>query len=174
MNCRGIHKDCELLIPRQGQGRVWRPKPTRSVIETNTTGSAIASAIGVFGWSEIALPSWAFLLSLLGLIILWAGDEKGPDALSRGVGVLVQVALFMAIVLASLFFLYLQWSAVGAATIEGFQGRYLLPILPLLFYVSPFSIRLLNTKARRAVFVVAISVLSSSASLWAVAARYYA
>ncbi len=93
--------------------------------------------VGRFGWNAILLPLLAYPL---GLLMLGAGVASGSGArfgfgqrlwwlaVAAGVALLIETAM------------YLTGTPLGADYIQGTQGRYLLPLLPLvLIALSPDS-----------------------------------
>lgn len=94
--------------------------------------------VGVLGWLSIPLPgvlyaAWAAVLAAVGLALL---IEPGPARLGQRVspvGLLAVALSAWAIMLAQ----YLGWTLVGAAVIDGVQGRYFLPLLPFLCVSVP-------------------------------------
>ncbi|MCP1469831.1 putative membrane protein [Sphingobium sp. OAS761] len=91
--------------------------------------------IGRFGWNAILLPLLAYPL---GLLMLGAGVASGTGArfgLSQRLWWLL-VALGVAMLIETA--MYLTGTPLGADYIQGTQGRYFLPILPLvLIALSP-------------------------------------
>lgn len=86
--------------------------------------------IGVLGWLDTPLPlAWAGLswLVVLGLVLR---SRRGEGGLRWGQRWLLAIAAFAsAIVLCSLAYL---WNVVGSPTVDGLQGRYFIPIVPVL------------------------------------------
>jgi hypothetical protein len=84
----------------------------------------------VLGALELALPRWLYVLTWCGLAAAAIADmtncaRKWPRPLDA---VLTLVLLCCGVLLAYLT-IYLIWTQVGYARIEGVQGRYLLPLL---------------------------------------------
>lgn len=83
---------------------------------------------GRLGLLDVFLPKWAIGLEWLLLVaILLTAGEAIPRA-QRLTAIAVALALMIAISAT----LYLTWTPNCAETVEGIQGRYFLPILPLL------------------------------------------
>lgn len=79
-------------------------------------------------------PSWlAVALSFLGLAILFVRQPGLPAKRHTAALRWVLLALSVLIILISMTGEYLQWTAVGDDTVLGVQGRYFLPLVPLLF-----------------------------------------
>ena len=86
----------------------------------------LTQAVGMLGWLDAPLPPWlppAFGAGVLWLA-LWCGEPVRLGAWPRAVVVGVIVASLGLIAVAN----YAVWNKVGAAEIEGLQGRYLLPL----------------------------------------------
>jgi uncharacterized membrane protein len=135
----------------------------------NAAPSTAAHFVGKFGWEKNYLPAgWLFLLwaALAGLLF----SEKNPLSLC-------QRALLMGLVLAyCLGFaltMYALWCPVGAPTLSNWQGRYFVPIAPVLAFA------LLNGRGARwrapfAWVAVATFFGGNVAMLWAIWERYWA
>lgn len=89
-------------------------------------------AIGVLGWLDIPLPSpiyWAYAIALILAAVI---RKRRGVFLPRAVAPIV---LAMPFVLA--LSVYIVWTPVGADHLDGFQGRYFLPVLPFLIALPP-------------------------------------
>ena len=84
--------------------------------------------VGTIGGAP--LPEWCALLWLAVLVALAVGSREGrkPARRLRAWLAVVLAAYLLAAALA----IYLTWTAVGAAQIQGMQGRYFTPVLVLL------------------------------------------
>lgn len=90
------------------------------------------SSIGILGWLEYGIPYWGYAVFGAGYAaILFHTQWK------------IRRALFIAICSASIVgyvlihtALYLQWTEVGAALVDGVQGRYFIPYIPWLLYAT--------------------------------------
>ncbi|MBC7487902.1 MAG: DUF2142 domain-containing protein [Cytophagaceae bacterium] len=127
------------------------------------------SYIGTFGWLDTYLPVWFICVGYLVifLVAFWDGKEEKTG---RGFKPLLLVSFSMALALI-LFSQLLTWVCVGEESIDIIQGRYLIPIFPLLFML------LHNTKwtrAKQATYIVVIfSLLSLSYSSYVIFERYF-
>ena len=87
---------------------------------------------------EFAIPS-VVVIMLLVLIILYAINEEDSIALHKGCKGVFWLIIMVGII--STPAMLLSWTNVGSKTIEGLQGRYYLPLLPLLYLVlTKFSL----------------------------------
>jgi hypothetical protein len=99
----------------------------------------VRELVGVLGWIEFLLPPrlyqlwyWAIPLAFLADVAKPQGSREAPGWFNN---LLVAVAI-----IASVFALYdvqyLSWTPVGAAAVDGVQGRYGIPILAFLSVVA--------------------------------------
>lgn len=70
--------------------------------------------------------------ALLAVIVVILPINIKPSRIIRGASGLTGLGLFGAVY----FLIYLSWSAVGAPIVDGIQGRYLIPLLPLLIFIG--------------------------------------
>jgi uncharacterized membrane protein len=89
----------------------------------------------VIGWMDTKLPEPIVLGNLGALATATFFGQKRHRISRLGVAVVYVAASVSA--LAIFFLLYLQWNPVGSLSIEGVQGRYFLPILPILAVCLP-------------------------------------
>jgi Predicted membrane protein (DUF2142) len=84
--------------------------------------------IGTLGWLTIPLPSAVMLAVavLLVFVALMAGPRL--SAMQRLLAAIIAIASIVTVELSE----YISWTALGANGIEGVQGRYFIPIAPLL------------------------------------------
>jgi hypothetical protein len=100
------------------------------------------SMIGILGWLNLILPdryyeAWSIALgsALLGLVFAYrpAGPPAGDTLVSNIFALAMIILAFWAILIS----LYLSWTYVGMAEIQGPQGRYFLLLLPFLLFAVP-------------------------------------
>ncbi len=131
--------------------------------------------IGVLGWLDTPLPEW--LLISFGFMLLLVALVDGPRAHHVTIGTgskIVLLALFLVVLL-------LTWSAVYfsievGATVRGsmIQGRYLIPIMPLLaLFLSTRRLSLGLSDRRLSIIIIAYAVIALAATLVVVINRYY-
>ena len=123
--------------------------------------------IGRLGMLEIPLPRWliATVLVILLLAMITAGGEMSPAL--RVSALVILLGSLMGILLAS----YLTWTPIGGDTVEGIQGRYFLPLLPLVGVTFGFSVSRLAAIAPR--LVVGGAAFWNAAALVVLALRFF-
>ncbi|MBE7211929.1 MAG: DUF2142 domain-containing protein [Gluconacetobacter diazotrophicus] len=135
----------------------------------------VREAIGVLGWLDVLLPGPYYAAALVVGALAFAASrpEAGMAAVGwrrwavAGLLVLSAVGIVLSI--------YLSWTAVGARTVDGVQGRYFLPLLLAgVLVLPPATGRWSGRRHLAACVVVAwFPCVSIAASVCAVAARYY-
>lgn len=127
------------------------------------------------GWrNTIVPPAWVYISWLMMLALLWTSDTKPLAPLTRPLAVFAQVSVFCMVVGAALLLLYLQWTAVGAPSVEGFQGRYLLPASPLLMFIAPARVNLFGSEMGRTLAALLTAVAALAMTAMTVVETYYA
>ena len=127
--------------------------------------------VGLLGWVDTWLPSWipyVYIAALVGVAFL--DDSTEMVSLKAR---LFSLAIFSGIVFASLFYIYTGWNSVGADLVEGFQGRYLIPIAPAFFFALGKSN--FKPKTRRWIpsAVISFSIIILSTTVYSVVERFY-
>lgn len=135
-------------------------------------------AVGILGWLEIVLPAWLYAAWLAAFALaLRAVLRPAPAGGRRGGARAVEVWLLLLAAGAALWGVllsqYLSWSNVGQVSIDGPQGRYLLPILPLLALLPARDGRRLVPSDLRAGWAPALVALAGIAVLHRLAAARY-
>lgn len=97
----------------------------------------LLSAHGYFSNFLYRLPLALIFLGYLVLIIALLYDVKG-EARSKSLAV-TQMIVFVFAVLSTGVALYLLWTPVGAPQIDGVQGRYFIPFIPLLIPIFIYA-----------------------------------
>ncbi len=128
--------------------------------------------VGVLGWGDTALPAWFYSFfgcALLGCVAVESGEAKVISGKQR--------LLFLGSALAGILLIfvaqYAAWNPPRShALIEGIEGRYFLPLMPLLVLAFP---QLPQLKGRRGLGIAATLAAGVGAGvcLWAVVNRYY-
>jgi len=121
---------------------------------TATYGKEIVTGvIGTFGWNELMLP--LILVVIYYALLLISVVANGQPRYWRGAIVAISTAIvnFAAILTA----FYIECRPVGETPIAGFQGRYLIPLLPLLIFFGGAKTNA-GTKFGRLLFIVAVLI----------------
>ena len=124
--------------------------------------------VGRLGWLDIPLPRPLVIAALVLLLLVGLTSER-LRARERLLGIAIVIASMLLISLSQ----YLAWSPIGADYIEGIQGRYFLPLGPLvllLFSAGPRNARVAT--AVRAAFVVTAIALNAI-GVFAIVQRYW-
>lgn len=119
------------------QGLILLEKPSRLATLPGHFFGAIKhlivlaqGAVGIFGWLDRPLPGFVYAVwaaALLGALLL-PGRGTRPPWPERLILPAAALASLWLVVLSQ----YLTWTDVGADRIDGPQGRYLLPLVPML------------------------------------------
>lgn len=123
---------------------------------TQAVGVAWKSMLALGGWTNIPVSIASYIILTEGFLFVWASGPKPPPALISVYGTTVQLGIFLATTLAIFTLVYLQWDSVGAPAIDGFQGRYWLAIMPLLFAATPVRWSLFADPRRR----IAVAIIT--------------
>jgi uncharacterized membrane protein len=110
--------------------------------------------VGVLGWLDFRVPAWVLggmTLSLFVTICCSDCEWLRPTLTTR----LFSFALGTLGLLLTVLIVYLAWNSVGAPQLEGWQGRYALPLLPLMVFAF------VNGWMRRARWLLATTVAFS-------------
>ena len=114
----------------------------------------VGGTLGYFGLDKPLDLAWGWIILLYGLLALaWLCPEEGgamPPAARWG-------TLFIALCCCGLAVLgCISWTPTYYETIYGFQGRYFLPVLPLLLLVRPKALCLAGDCRRGIVLAAAL------------------
>lgn len=118
--------------------------------------------IGTFGWLEVVLPIGLILTAYSGLLIVALTDGHASRRLSLASRGWLALAFTggLALLLLSQ---YLTWAPVGAPLMWALQGRYLLPLLPLLLLLFYNHHRRFRRLAAGVAITLSLILLSISA-----------
>ncbi|HUM45861.1 MAG TPA: DUF2142 domain-containing protein, partial [Chitinophagales bacterium] len=89
------------------------------------------SYVGFFGWLEIPLPVWTVVLAYFEILAVLFFDQSFPWKLMMRDRI---VLLSVSVIMTALIFVsqLLNWTYLGERWIAGIQGRYFVPVFPLL------------------------------------------
>lgn len=131
----------------------------------------VAQIVGQLGWLAVSLPKWTIVGCAAAIAFVWWAEtrETLPPRAWLAVAAIV-TAIVGGISLSQ----YLIWTGVGASTVDGVQGRYLLPVVPLAAWLLPLR-GPRSTLPSRLVPAVAIAavVMTTAVSLHEIVLRYY-
>jgi len=92
------------------------------------------TVIGRLGWLDTTMPGWYYIAATVVLAIaLIAPGNRGPSLRPAVLGIVTLLGLLTL----TCFALYLSWTPVDKPWIDGLQGRYMLPVLPLVAWLVP-------------------------------------
>lgn len=131
--------------------------------------STAAHIVGKFGWEKNYLsPVWLALL-WLALAALVAIEENPLSVRQRWLAASV-VVLYVALFATTM---YALWCPVGAGEVTNFQGRYFVPVLPVVALAVAGG---WLSRWKREIWLggLLILTLSNLAMIWSIWARYYA
>ena len=126
--------------------------------------------IGTFGWLDTKLPIWLVHISYI-VIIFTAIFENNGKLIFNHFQRIVILASFIATVAFVLLSQHLTWDCVGDKIIATIQGRYFIPVFPLLFIMLNNSRYNRNSLIKVTVMVFSIVLLLFST--WTLYSRYY-
>ncbi len=124
------------------QAAILLADPTRiwQVVRTGVQPLRSVDLIGVLGWLDVALPLWlygwwsvAIVVAVLSDMFTRRGAGRGPR-LADVTLLALAFALTVTVICVSM---YLSWTTIGKAQVDGVQARYFLPLMPFLALVLP-------------------------------------
>jgi len=113
---------------------------SKTVISASFLVNTLEQFLGMFG-PAIVLPPLMLGLLAVGLYGTIRTDPSASGAVYPRAVKWWALVLSIGTPLIILTLLYIQWNGLHAATIQGFQGRYLYPLLPLLVLTLPHGER---------------------------------
>ena len=129
-------------------------------------GDYLESMTGRLGRYELKLPQWTTWM--LWLMLIAVGVTCGPPLPVRARILIWAIAL--AIWLATLTYLYLTSSIAGGDVIEGTQGRYIVPMLPLL--LATLRVRAVRVQVP-AIVIFAVAIVANAIGIGVLLRHYY-
>lgn len=145
----------------------------RTLFASDAPGATLKMFFGVGGWTNIPLAPPLYAMLIMAFLLVLLSGEKAPAAMRSLAGRSILGGVFLATALAILTLVYFQWNGVGAATIEGFQGRYLIAVAPMLLALAPLQLSMLADRRRRIALAFGAPLIGAAAMLGAVLATYY-
>lgn len=144
-----------------------------SANELFTNHAIITSFVGVLGWLDAPVPVYFDFIYLILILFVTIFDESQTikiriiDHYIKVIVLLISIECIMAL-------LYMSWNPVGAKEIDGLQGRYFIPISPILFSLFYFSnkISILKIKYDQIIKIL-IAISSVTVTTLIIVKRYY-
>ncbi len=132
-----------------------------------SSGFYLHTFIGWLGWLDTPLPLWIIYSYYAALLLALGLDNNQEPHLPAKIklGLLFIALSTIVIILTSM---YLIWSPVGGRLITGVQGRYFIPIAPLL--LLPF---LYNRRWIKPIIIPAYSLVVLGVTIFILIQRYY-
>ena len=105
----------------------------QTMINTSSqyAGELPGIVIGNWAYADTPIPNWIYGTYLFALVLIAAFDKSSFKMSIKQKYILL--GLFLLITCTIFVLEYLTWTYIGAPVIHGIQGRYLIPVLPLLF-----------------------------------------
>lgn len=96
-------------------------------------GSTVGNSLG---WFQIGIP-WFILFIFIGILFYSAmTDEFKQTTKDSNRDTIVYIVISIVTMASILFVMYLYWTPETYHTIEGVQGRYFIPILPMIIFAA--------------------------------------
>lgn len=139
-----------------------------------------AQVVGVLGWMDTVLPKVFYYITALWLILLFYFFHKENRFPANSKRILqykaMQLSILLFTFLGMLVVIYISWTPVGKDLVEGFQGRYL---IPLVFLAIPLFMRekdIVSNKSyakHRLILLLFYGVTGTIVSIYALFDRFY-
>lgn len=133
--------------------------------------------VGVLGWNDIGLPKWFIYLAYLIIFVLtlfrYNSKEPTPIGLLHRIYFFCIAGLVLLLVMLSQ---YLSWDKIGEGRVYPLQGRYFIPVFPLVFIsvMDIFKIRIKYIKPILiSILAIAFAILSGILSVHLIAKKSY-
>ncbi|MFT5139274.1 MAG: putative membrane protein [Lysobacterales bacterium] len=142
-----------------------------TLIYTPFFQTVLQGLIAQMGHGNILLGGWAYVVIFFLFACVAVFDVTSMDeSYSKPVYVWI-ITLFLMCFGLALTLLYIQWTSVQWPIIIGFHGRYLIPILPLLFlFAKPAKEA---TQVLAGFSVIALGMIGLSIASWSLLAVFY-
>jgi uncharacterized membrane protein len=132
------------------------------------------STVGLFGWLTIRMPEFIYFIFIIAMLMALSADVGQSLYISNGQKVIF-VGVIVTYVMAVITALYLFSSPVGNVAAYGVQGRYFIPVLPLLIYLIS-SLRFNKNFYWERIRIIsgrAVVILSSIVLVFVIQVLYY-
>ncbi|KAF5088916.1 hypothetical protein DSECCO2_31430 [anaerobic digester metagenome] len=180
--------------------KLLTPKTTATALGTNTLSSIITdplnfggiflhtlsvyskdyviSFVGSFGWLDTPLPYDLTLVYLIVLVLVALLDkEQLKMLLKQKIIAITGFIIPFSLILVNL---YTSWTPLGANVISGAQGRYFIPIAPMLFLIFYNNRKKIVLKGKKinlspnlSLFTTIVVLIFLTISIRVIALRFY-
>jgi len=116
--------------------------------------------VGVFGYHYYALPNFVYALYFLGFLIFSFFYESEIDLNKKDKRIIFSLILLF--ILCTFLIFYCMANQVGSPTIDGVQGRYFIPLIPLILFILPKRKTIKNNILANSIKSVYLSLLGIS------------
>ena len=131
----------------------------------------IQSLIGVLGWFDLWLSKGYYIFMVVALPLIAVLDKNQKMSINIKIRMGSATVTFL-VTIALITISYLTWTPIGSPRVEGLQGRYLIPILPIIF-LPLFSQKPLIHKNWLIIICINIVLVSFFVSTFALFHRYW-
>lgn len=134
----------------------------------------INSFIGILGWLDTRLSGYIYD-SYIPILLLVSIFDKRKDITINWKMRCIFGAVFCSIFILIMTSLYMTWTKVGSELVSGVQGRYFIPIAPLLFMLLYNNQKIFDdsSKKKLQVFVICYSSIVLLNTMSCIIQRYY-
>jgi len=165
MNCADIHLQMNYILNHDYYIlNVFYNSITKS-FEMYSTGY-----IGTFGWLDGFLPLWFIILSysvIIAISLTNGSENLDIKPIHRLLFIFIIISMFCLVLLSQ----HLTWDCIGDERVPTVQGRYLIPVFPLLFMLC-YNKRFIATKVVIPTIIL-YTLLSLSITYITLYTRYY-
>lgn len=124
--------------------------------------SYVISFIGVFGWLDTVLSIKLYYFYILALVLILIGEntlikESKDRIIITGV-FLINIGLIMSA-------LYVSWTPKAASIVNGIQGRYFIPIMPLLLLMLGTKNKCFKDTHLKAILAISTFIILTCSTL---------
>jgi uncharacterized membrane protein len=141
----------------------------------------LVSFVGIFGWNEVSLPDIVVAIYIIALIVVALFDKSQIKIYPKQK--LLAFITFFTMFFLVLIYEYITFTPVGLDIIYGVQGRYFIPVVPLLFlifYPNRDQIKIMGRKINLKLWknanliIILFSIIILCISIFIIFKRYYA
>lgn len=129
------------------------------------------SFIGIFGWMNVVLYKYYYILAYFSIGILAIVESNPMYQLKRGIKIFM-IFLFISVIILFSITMYLSWNNVGDLMVDNLQGRYFIPIVPLILMIF-YNNRFENIQKYIPFYSIAFVFLSSLHTIQVLLNEYY-